>query len=92
VPAGLETLILHCLAKDPNARPTSARELELALQAADAGDWNQELARQWWAASGLTTQHPATPDQAESVTPDVLETAAAEAGVTYPSRRSSSSP
>ena len=44
----LEEIILQCLAKDMEDRPTSAAELRDALNACDhAGKWNQAKARAW---------------------------------------------
>jgi serine/threonine-protein kinase len=56
VPAALERLVLDCLAKDPEARPQTARDLELRLDAcAHADPWTPEAAQAWW------TQHRASP-------------------------------
>jgi serine/threonine-protein kinase len=56
IPAGLEGLVLSCLAKEPEARPPSAEWLadELA-QCATARAWTPSRARQWWEenASGI---------------------------------------
>jgi serine/threonine-protein kinase len=58
IPAGLDALVLECLAKDPADRPQSARELSERLAAIDVGaDWTRERARAWWAESGITP-HP----------------------------------
>ena len=57
LPAALEELVLHCLAKDPADRPQSAEELRETLRdLADddaLGEWDEEDARAWWIA------HPA---------------------------------
>jgi serine/threonine-protein kinase len=74
VPAGLETLILRCLAKDPDGRPASALELDGALEAADAGEWSQVLARQWWDANLLTAQAYASFPRPSPISAGVLET------------------
>ncbi len=57
LPAALDRLVLSCLAKDPAARPQTARALSAALGAIEgAGDWTEARARDWW------TKHlPETP-------------------------------
>ncbi len=54
IPAGLDDLVMACLAKDPADRPQSARELSLRLaDVGGAATWTQDRARDWWA----THQH-----------------------------------
>ncbi|MBT8495122.1 MAG: serine/threonine protein kinase [Deltaproteobacteria bacterium] len=49
VPAEIEELVLQCLAKDPDARPSSAREMGKLLGRLDlAGQWTEDRARGWW--------------------------------------------
>ena len=49
-PRALDDLVLACLAKDPDRRPQSARELALRLAEVDGlREWTQERAREWWA-------------------------------------------
>jgi hypothetical protein len=48
---GLESLLLHCLAKDPKDRPASTKSLEEALASLETGnDWTPKDAEDWWAA------------------------------------------
>jgi serine/threonine-protein kinase len=75
LPAGLEALILRCLAKTADGRPASAQELEKALDATAAGDWGQDLARKWWDASHLMPAG-ADPVRLSPVTAGALETTA----------------
>jgi serine/threonine protein kinase len=50
VPQDLENVVLACLEKTPDKRPESARVLsERLATCAAAGQWTQEVARQWWA-------------------------------------------
>jgi serine/threonine-protein kinase len=50
IPRELDELILACLEKAPEDRPSSARELGLRLEALPgAFDWTQDRAREWWA-------------------------------------------
>ena len=50
IPKALDDLILSCLAKDPFARPQTARELSLRLAAVESPVWSETRAREWWAA------------------------------------------
>jgi eukaryotic-like serine/threonine-protein kinase len=55
VPADLESLILDCLAKDPDRRPAGADDLRRRLQSCEAfGGWTAEDARSWWLNEGET--------------------------------------
>jgi hypothetical protein len=48
----LEAVLLRCLEKKPNVRPSSAEELAAALSAcAGATDWTSARARRWWSDS-----------------------------------------
>jgi serine/threonine-protein kinase len=47
----LEGLIMECLAKDPAARPQTARELSERLGRIAVGEtWSEARAREWWAS------------------------------------------
>jgi serine/threonine-protein kinase len=49
VPAGLDALVLQCLAKNPEDRPSSAADLRRRLRVcAAAAPWSPEDAEQWW--------------------------------------------
>jgi serine/threonine protein kinase len=45
----LEKVVLHCLAKNPDDRPSSARALIDALSRCPSnGQWTSDMARAWW--------------------------------------------
>jgi serine/threonine-protein kinase len=49
IPPALDLLVLSCLAKDPEQRPQSARDLSRRLAEIEEADgWTQERARSWW--------------------------------------------
>lgn len=48
IPEGLERIILRCLAKKPEDRPQTARELSRLLEASGVAEWTQESAGEWW--------------------------------------------
>jgi serine/threonine-protein kinase len=63
IPASLEALVLRCLAKRPEDRPRSARELERLLDAIPADSWTQEDAVRWWQTNlpeSVSTKPPRT--------------------------------
>jgi eukaryotic-like serine/threonine-protein kinase len=54
IPEALDDLVMACLAKEPGARPQTARELSLRLAELEGADaWTQERAREWWGAHHL---------------------------------------
>ena len=48
IPAMLEHLVLACLAKKPEDRPQTARQLAQSLDAIAGMTWGEEEARRWW--------------------------------------------
>jgi len=53
VPAGLESLLLACLEKDPSRRPSFAGAFLAALDAlGDVPPWTPDDARSWWSGRG----------------------------------------
>jgi serine/threonine-protein kinase len=58
----LERIILHCLAKSPDARPQTAAELGRALEQVPGPAWDEDHAAEWWRstessqAAGMTEQ------------------------------------
>jgi serine/threonine-protein kinase len=49
IPPGLDALVLSCLAKDPESRPASPRDLLMRLEAiALSQPWTDARAREWW--------------------------------------------
>jgi serine/threonine-protein kinase len=70
IPAALEAVVLQCLEKKPDARPSSAGQLALSLEAATAsGSWDQERAAKWWEShKPVRREPPATGREAAKVT------------------------
>jgi serine/threonine-protein kinase len=50
IPAALDRLVLACLAKKPEDRPHSARQLAQSLDAIEGMTWGEEEAGRWWSA------------------------------------------
>jgi serine/threonine-protein kinase len=48
IPATLEQLVLACLAKKPEERPQSARQLAQLLDTVQGMTWGEEEAGRWW--------------------------------------------
>ena len=66
VPEPLEQLILSCLAKNKDDRPTSADALADALDQLDLPPWTRADAEQWWQRYG-----PLVEDQRDSIVPRI---------------------
>lgn len=57
VPAAVEAMLLACLAKDPDLRPTDARSLAATIRACAAGlEWSRADADTWWAEHGARVE------------------------------------
>jgi serine/threonine-protein kinase len=56
IPAGLDELVVACLAKAPEARPQSAADLARRLSAIDLEPWTEAQAQEWWLAMRSTTE------------------------------------
>jgi serine/threonine-protein kinase len=48
IPAALDAVVLACLAKKPEDRPQTARQLAQSLDAIDGMTWGEEEAGRWW--------------------------------------------
>ena len=65
IPPALDRVILACLAKDPDDRPQTARELSHRLSTAVPGEgWTEEQAQKWWERHHPASVPPAPPDSA----------------------------
>ncbi|HEX5657488.1 MAG TPA: protein kinase, partial [Polyangiales bacterium] len=67
--AGLEALILRCLAKTAAERPASAQELEAELAALDLPAWTQAQAAAFWARERERLQDALAAEQGTGATP-----------------------
>ena len=56
IPEALDRLVLACLAKKPDGRPTDAAALSVALAAIDVDPWTEEQATSWWRDHRLDAQ------------------------------------
>ena len=62
IPAGLDALVLSCLAKTPEERPQSAAELARRLSAIDVEPWTDLQAKAWWLTARQTLEAAPDPD------------------------------
>jgi eukaryotic-like serine/threonine-protein kinase len=63
IPAKLEELVLACLAKKPEERPQTARQLARSLDTIDGMSWTEEEANRWW-----SQHHPAQALTSDAIT------------------------
>jgi serine/threonine-protein kinase len=49
IPRELEQIVLACISKDPNERPSSAAALAQSLAHLDIEPWSETAAQEWWA-------------------------------------------
>jgi eukaryotic-like serine/threonine-protein kinase len=75
IPAGLEAIVLRCLAKKPDERPPTAAELARALAALDVPSWTEDSAAEWWERHLPPTSSLRSFAQPGQVTPPVLRKA-----------------
>ena len=69
--AGLKSVVLACLEKDPSKRPQDASQLfELARDCRTCEQWSSERARLWWEQHLLELTGPLTLQETESQVAD----------------------
>jgi serine/threonine protein kinase len=68
----LEEIVLGCLQKRPEARPSDARELRARLERCSvAGTWTAARASEWWSTRGGTDVAGEPSDGARTLAPDL---------------------
>ncbi|MBW2455599.1 MAG: serine/threonine protein kinase [Deltaproteobacteria bacterium] len=81
VPECLEEVILACLAKDPAARPQTARELRQRLAGCeDVGSWGRAEAHDWWEEHGRALRHVSSAGSVDAMAPTVAVDLARDRG------------
>jgi serine/threonine-protein kinase len=49
IPAALDAIVLACLAKNPDDRPQTAKELSRRLESVEGiSEWTEDRAKEWW--------------------------------------------
>jgi eukaryotic-like serine/threonine-protein kinase len=67
LPAGLDALVLACLAKEPDERPASAEWLAARLTECEMPEpWTGDRARLWWESHAPSPVRPPTADSARA--------------------------
>jgi len=65
-PAGLESIVMDCLRKEPARRPQGAAELDRLLASSGAGPWTEGEAHEWWRRRRARGSSAAAPAAAEA--------------------------
>jgi serine/threonine-protein kinase len=68
VPEALERLVMLCLAKEPEERPSTATEIADELELLDIPAWTNADARHWWETVGKGVVERAEADREEFLT------------------------